>query len=119
VDRFGNGVSSNSNGCAADDHQRASAAKFFGARWRAVRLCWSIFVRHHHGDGGLRVVNVECAASGDEFDKPRCAIVVADIERDRDAVNTWRARMIPNLVIQRHPTSARLVLAGHVRGTVT
>ena len=56
----------------------------------------SIFVRHHHGDCGLRVVNVQCAASGDEFDKPRCAVVVADIERNRDAgasctCRTWAA----------------------------
>ena len=54
----------------------------------------SIFVRHNQGDGGLRVVNVQCAASGDEFDQPRCAVVVADIKRNGDAgasctCHTW------------------------------
>ena len=50
---------------------------------------WSIFVRQHDGDGGLRVVNVECATLRDELDQLGGAVVVADVERDRDAVNTW------------------------------
>jgi hypothetical protein len=45
-----------------------------------------IFVRQHDGDCGLRVVHVECATSGDEFDKAWCAVVVANVERERQAV---------------------------------
>ena len=57
---------------------------------RASNLCGaSILVRHHQGDGGLRVVHVERAASGDEFHQPGGAVVVADIQGDGDAVNTW------------------------------
>jgi hypothetical protein len=57
-------------------------ADFFCARRGGtgrVMVCESILFRHEDGYGGLRVVNVHCAASGDEFDKPRCAVVVADI----------------------------------------
>src|SRR5476649_1774197 len=49
----------------------------------------SILVRHHYRDGGLRVVHVERATSGDEFHQPGGAVVVADIERNGDAVATW------------------------------
>ena len=52
-----------------------------GSAARCLRS--SIFVRHHHGDGGLRVVNVERAASGNQFDEARLAVVVADVERER------------------------------------
>jgi hypothetical protein len=41
---------------------------------------WSILVRHHYGDCGLRVVNIECATSGNQFHQSRAAVVVADIE---------------------------------------
>ena len=42
------------------------AVKFFLAAPVCERgQCFSILVRQHDGDGGLRVVNVECAASGD------------------------------------------------------
>ena len=43
--------------------------------------CRSILVRHHYGDGGLRVVDVEGAASGNEFHLAWCAIVVSDMKR--------------------------------------
>ena len=56
-----------------------------------VMVCGSIFVRHHQGDGGLRVVNVQRAARRNQLHKPRCAVVIADIERNRDAVATWAA----------------------------
>ena len=46
----------------------------------------TFLVRHHHGDGGLRVVNVEGAAIGDKFHQPGGAVVVADMGR-RDGGN--------------------------------
>jgi hypothetical protein len=49
---------------------------------RRVACAPSIFVRQHDGDGGLRVVHVERAASGDEFYKAGGAVVVADVKRD-------------------------------------
>jgi len=52
-----------------------------------------ILVRHHHGDGGSRGMDVERAASGDEFNKFRGAVVVADIERERQAVATGAAAL--------------------------
>jgi hypothetical protein len=47
----------------------------------------SAFVGQHDGDGWLRIVHVERAASGDEFDEPGASVVVADIERNGHAVN--------------------------------
>ena len=47
----------------------------------------SAFLRQHDRDGRLRVVHVERAASGDELDKARVPVVVADIERNGQAVN--------------------------------
>src|ERR1035441_527782 len=41
--------------------------------------CRSIVVRHHYGDGGLWIVNVQRATSDDEVDGIRCAIVVSDM----------------------------------------
>jgi len=78
------------SGCAKRPPKGVSP-KFFCTRRGGVGcvlVCGSIFVRHHQGDGGLRVVNIQCAASGDEFDKPRCAVVIADIKRNGDAVAT-------------------------------
>ena len=49
--------------------QSSRASNLYGA---------SILVRHHYGDGGLRVVNVEGAASGNQFHKAGGAVVVAD-----------------------------------------
>lgn len=40
----------------------------------------SIFVGQHDGDGGLRIIDVEGAAGGDELDQLRAAVVVADVE---------------------------------------
>ena len=73
----------NSDGCAAEP-LKVQPRKIMGGRTVASRppVWWSIFVRHHHGDGGLRVVDVERAAGGNQFDKPRCAVVVADIQRN-------------------------------------
>src|ERR1035441_1915851 len=51
-------------------------------RARAQFVCGSIFVRHHHGDGGLRVVHVGCTASGNQLYKPGCAGVLAAIKRN-------------------------------------
>ena len=52
-------------------------------------VCGSIFVRQHDGDGGLRVVYVERAASGNQLYKAGRAVVVADIQGDGQAVATW------------------------------
>ena len=73
--------------CAAERHQ-SSAAIFFAPGVIAGRVCGSIFTRHHHGDGGLRVVNVQCATSGDQFDEGGFVVSVADIQGDGDAVAT-------------------------------
>ena len=74
----------------------------------------SIFTGLHDGDGGLRVVNIQRAASGDEFYQAGGAVVVADIERNGDALNSWAGAMDgksqhPNQV----PEAASFVLAGH------
>ena len=45
----------------------------------------SILVLHHHGDRGLRVVDVERAARRDQLDQTSGAVVVADVERNGDA----------------------------------
>lgn len=50
----------------------------------------SIFIRQHDGDRRLRVVHVERATSGDEFDKTRGAVVVANVERKRQAAVSLR-----------------------------
>ena len=42
----------------------------------------SILAGQHNRDGRLRVVNVEGAASSDELNQLRAAVVVADIERE-------------------------------------
>jgi len=47
-----------------------------------------ILPRHHDGDGRLRIVDVERAASGGEFHQLCAAIVVGDIERIGDTVAT-------------------------------
>src|ERR1035437_10858463 len=58
---------------------------------RAVVRLQSILGREHDGDGRLRVVHVECAASGNQFDELGGAVVIADIERNGDAVNSCPA----------------------------
>ncbi len=80
----------------------------------AGRVYSSILVRHHHGDGGLRVVNIQRAACGNQFDETGTLVVVADIERDRYAVNTWAAAddsetKHPDNI----PKASGFVLAGH------
>ena len=50
----------------------------------------SILVRHHYGDGGLRVVHVEGAAHGYQFDEARGAVVVANVERKRQPAVSLR-----------------------------
>ncbi len=75
---------------------------------------WSIFIRHHHGDGGLRIVNVERAASGDQFDEARTVVVVADIQGDGDAVATWAGADDPETGHPDNiPKASSFVLAGH------
>src|ERR1035438_5273244 len=60
------------------------------ARLAPVRRWWrSIFVRQHDSNGGLRIVNVECAASGEELHQLGAVIVVAHIQGDGQAVATW------------------------------
>lgn len=49
----------------------------------------SVLVWDHHIDGGLRVVNAESTASGDEFHQASGAVVLADIQGDGDAVAIW------------------------------
>ena len=51
----------------------------------------SILVQEHDSNGGLRVVNVERAANGGQPDKSRGAVVVADVQRNRQAVATGAA----------------------------
>ncbi len=55
---------------------------------RGQRCAVSIFVRHHHGDGGLCVVDVERAAARNQLHEARGAIVVADVKRKRKAVGS-------------------------------
>jgi len=62
----------------------------------------------------LRVVNIKRAASGDEFHQAGGAVVVADIERKGDALNSGACTVDgksqhPNQV----PEPASFVLAGH------
>jgi hypothetical protein len=52
----------------------------------ARHVVGSIFVGHHDGDGGLWVVDVERAALRDEFYQLGALVVVADVERNGDAV---------------------------------
>jgi len=58
-----------------------------------------IFVWHHDGDCGLRVVDVERAASGDQFDKAGALVVVADIKRNWQPVRAALA-ILPGLHFQ-------------------
>jgi len=51
----------------------------------------SILIHEHDGDGGLWVVNVEGATNGGQPDKAGASVVVADIERNRQAVATGPA----------------------------
>jgi len=55
----------------------------FPARWLGSRG-GSILVRHHHGYGGLWVVHVERATSGNQLDEFGGEVVVGHVERDRD-----------------------------------
>ena len=62
----------------------------------------------------MRVVNIKRAASGDEFHQAGDAVVVADIERNGDALNSGACTVDgksqhPNQV----PEAASFVLAGH------
>src|ERR1039458_2461029 len=84
-----------------------------GARQAGRLRSPSIFVRHHQGDGGLRVVNVECAASGNHLHEPRWAVVVFHIHRNGQAANAWasaenRKASHPYNI----PQAASFVLAG-------
>ena len=84
---------------------------------RSARGDSLIFVRHHHGDGGLRVVNVERAAGGNQLHELGAAVVVADVEGDGDAVGSGTTAGDgkfghPDDV----PEAASLVLAGHAVG---
>jgi len=45
----------------------------------------SIFIRHHYSNGGLRVVTIEGAATGNQLNQTWCAVVVTHIERKRQA----------------------------------
>src|ERR1035441_1486052 len=51
----------------------------------------SVFFWQHDRDGRPRVVDVERAASGDQLNKLRSAVVVADIESHRQTVETGPA----------------------------
>ena len=62
----------------------AQSGRSFGGRGQ--RCGWSIYVRRHYRDGGLRVVPVERATRGDQLDETRVAVVVADVERHGQAV---------------------------------
>ena len=59
---------------------RPKAAPLSGAR----PVC-SIPVRQHQGDGGLRVVDIDVAALGDELVQFWGAIAVAAVEGERHA----------------------------------
>jgi hypothetical protein len=51
----------------------------------------SILIHEHDSDGWLWVVNVEGAANGGQPDKSRGAVVIADVQRNRQAVATGAA----------------------------
>jgi hypothetical protein len=80
---FGNAVSSQPSKSRLNRFQSSRASNLCGA---------SILVRHHQRDGGLRVVHVQRAASGDEFHQPGGAVVVADIECNRDRGTSCTSR---------------------------
>jgi len=48
-------------------------------------VCRSIFVGHHHGDGGFGFVHVERVALGNQLHELGAVIVVADIQGNRHA----------------------------------
>jgi len=49
-------------------------------------VCASFLTRHHYGYGRSRVVNVQRAACGNQFHQLGAVVVVADIEREMQAV---------------------------------
>jgi hypothetical protein len=69
------------------------------------------------GDGGFWFINVEGAASGNEFHWAWRAIVVSDMKRNRDAVETFAAAALD--CEKKHPDNvpkpSGFVLAGHVQ----
>jgi len=84
---------------------------------RSARGDSLIFVWHHHGDGGLRVVNVERAASGNQFDEAGTLIVVADIQGNGDSVATWAAAKDSETEHPDNiPKASGFVLTGHAFG---
>jgi len=82
---------------------------------RVIFLRRSILARHHYGNGGLRVVHVEEATHGNQFDKARGAVVVANVERKRQAglsglcLEDGKAEHPDNI-----PKPSGFVLAGYV-----
>ena len=72
-------------GDAASPQKGKNLAEPFPVQPGAWYVRRSIFVRHHNCDGGFWLVHVEGAASGNQFDEARGAVVVSDIERKRQA----------------------------------
>jgi hypothetical protein len=64
-----------------------------------VQVHGLVLVGHHDGDRGSRVVDVEGAASGNQFDEACAAVVVADIERNWQPVRAALA-ILPGLRFQ-------------------
>ena len=80
------------NNCSLERHQGLGV---HGGKVAAVRgalphtrgLWWSILVRHHDGDGGLRVVHVERATLRDQLHEAGGPVVgVLDVQSDRDVI---------------------------------
>ena len=79
------------SGCAKRPPKGVSP-KFFCARRGGVGrvMVWrSVLVWQHDGNCGRWVVNVQRAASGNQFDKAGGAVVVADVKRNGQTVATW------------------------------
>jgi hypothetical protein len=65
--------------CSAGRREPPPCYRAETARVLAMEFHGSVLVGHHDRDCGLRVVDVERAASGNQFDKAGAAVVVADI----------------------------------------
>jgi hypothetical protein len=63
----------------------------------------SILVRQHDGNGGLWVVHVVCAASGDAFHQMNGAVVVADVPRIICAAFVSSFPFVKSVYIRVHP----------------
>ena len=77
---------------------------------------WSIFVRQHHSDGGLRIVDVQRAAGRDQLHQTRGAVVKN--ARDMALVHLLRAGLMNLISTTEELASACSRLAAHPFVTV-